>query len=52
MFTVTRDILHQIFSEICADRVFKLSLEHNVFSELILIRVKEERKQLCYNITF
>ena len=40
------NIMHQIFSEICAERVFKLSLEHNVFNELILIRVKEECKQL------
>jgi hypothetical protein len=38
------DILHQIFREICIDRVFKLSLDSKVLTDATVVCVTEECK--------
>jgi len=35
-------IVYSVFSELCIEMVFELSLEHVVCSELTLVCVKEE----------
>jgi len=39
-------------SEMCIDIVFKLSLEHGVFTDLTLVCITEQCQLLCDNITF
>jgi hypothetical protein len=39
-----------MFSQICRDIIFKLSLEHVVFTDLTLVCVKEELHRLHWYI--
>jgi hypothetical protein len=38
------EIMNQIFSEICGNEVFKLPLDHHMFTDLTQVCVKEQHK--------
>jgi len=37
-------IMHQMFSEICSNEIFKLPLDHHMFTDLTQVCVKEQNK--------